>query len=299
MTRLLRFLGAMPSWLGAALAGLGFVLLYYVFRYRRNVVRENLRHAFPAMSPRERAAIERASYQHFCTLFTEILRSTGMQQSEFARRVHFSNPEMLREATDDFASQAIVLLIHQGNWEWMLHSAMAQFPVSFDPVYKPLHSKFWDDHMLAARSRFGASPMAINEVGREVIRGRRRQRIIVMLADQAGPRHGGYWTSFLNRPASFYRGADTLAQTLKLPVLFAQCSRESSGHYRVHFHQLSKPPHAQNSEEILERYVRMAESMIAEQPETYLWTNRRWKKQPPEPITPETSPDDNAPQPAG
>ena len=106
-----------------------------------------------------------------------------------------------------------------------------------------------------------------------------------MLADQAGPRDGGYWTEFLNRPASFYRGADKLAQALKIPVLFAQCHRGARGHYEIEFHEISLPPHDADSELILERYVRQAEACIGESPETYLWTNRRWKKQPPDDYT--------------
>lgn len=290
MNKLLGALEALPEWLGNAISGLAFVALYRVFHYRRSVVAENLRNAFPDKSAGERSAIEKASYKHFCSLIFEVIRSTRMTQDELARHVRFSNPETLAAATNNFATQAIVLLIHQGNWEWMLHSAMREFPVPFDPVYKPLHSPFWDAFMLRARSRFGAQPMAIDDVGREVIRGRRRRRIIVMLADQAGPRNGGYWTEFLHRPASFYRGADTLAKTLKVPVLFAQCLREDVGRYEVRFHKISDVPHPNDSEEILERYVRTAETMIAEQPETYLWTNRRWKKQPPESRTTENAP---------
>ena len=175
-----------------------------------------------------------------------------------------------------------MLLIHQGNWEWMLHAARTHLPLPADPVYKPLHSRFWDEFMLRSRSRFGATPMTIDNIAREVIRGRRRKRMIVMLADQAGPRDGGYWTEFLNRPASFYRGADKLAQTLKIPVLFAQCRRVATGRYEVEFHPVSLPPHDDDGDRILERYVALAERFIAEQPESYLWSNRRWKKAPPE-----------------
>ena len=42
------------------------------------------------------------------------------------------------------------------------------------------------------------------------------------------------------------------------------------------------PPHAQDGQHILERYVQLAERFVTEQPEAYLWTNRRWKKAPPE-----------------
>ncbi|MFK7830355.1 MAG: lysophospholipid acyltransferase family protein [Congregibacter sp.] len=281
MKWLLNLLASVPARLGYALSKLAFVLVFYVFRYRRDTVRENLAYAFPAMQPQDRAALEKNFYRHFCDLFIEILRTTRMPAEELTERVSFANEAVLREATRNYTQQAIILCVHQGNWEWMLHSAKLALPVAIAPVYKTLHSPFWDDFMLKARSRFGARPMNMENVAREVIRGRRERRLIVVVADQSGPKFGGYWTDFLNRPASFYRGAAKLAKTLKLPVIFAQCLRQSQGRYEIRFHPVSLPPHSSDSEAILESYVRIAEAVITEQPETYLWTNRRWKKTPP------------------
>ena len=278
----LALLAALPTPLLLSLARPGYLLLYHVLRYRRATVRDNLAHAFPDLSDGERRRIEKASYRHLVRLFLEVLRSTRMRRDEFARRVRFSNIDVLERATNGWQRQAVLLLIHQGNWEWMLHAAMAQLPIAVDPVYKALHSEFWDRYMRAARARFGAEPIALTDVARAVIRGRRRRRAIAMLADQSGPRHGGYWTDFLNRPASFYRGAEKLARTLELPVLFAQCRLLRPGYYEVTFHELSLPPHAATDDALLELYVRTAERMIAAQPECYLWTNRRWKKKPPQ-----------------
>jgi KDO2-lipid IV(A) lauroyltransferase len=282
MGLVLRVLASMPAGLSYALAWLAYVLVYHVLRYRRAVVRENLAHAFPERGASERTRIERASYRHLCNLFFEILRAGSMRREEFQERVRFPNPEVLHAAMQGPTRQAIVLLIHQGNWEWTLHSAMPTLDIAVDPVYKPLHSAFWDNFMLRARSRFGARPMALSKVGREVIRGRRRRRLIAIVADQTGPRDGGYWTDFLNRPASFYRGPDKLARSLDLPLLFAQCRRTGTGRYEIIFHEISRPPHPAQADALLDRYIALAERCIAEQPETYLWTNRRWKKAPPE-----------------
>lgn len=281
MKYLLGFLSALPLPLAYLVARLIYVLLFYGFRYRRSTVQKNLRHAFPDKSDHERKEIERASYQHLCNLAIEILASTRLSQAAMTERVRFPNLTLLAKATDNFEKQAIVLLIHQGNWEWTLHAAMSAMGIPIDPVYKTLHNPFWNQYMLDARSRFGATPMPIDRVGKEVIKGRKRKRLIAMLADQAGPKSAGYWRYFLNRPASFYRGADKLAQTLNLPVLFAKCQRTETGHYEVVFEEVSLPPHDPDPELILERYVVAAETAIAEQPETYLWTNRRWKKTPP------------------
>lgn len=274
----MKWLARMPAPIAYALASFLFYVCYYVLRYRRDTVEENLRYAFPSKTQSERRDIARGFYRHFSTLVVEVLRSTAMPQAEFAERVKFPNLEVLESATSSYTKQAIVLLIHQGNWEWVPHAAMAHMPISADPVYKPLHSPFWDAFMLETRSRFGASPIAMAAVSRDVIRKRKASRIIGMLADQSGPKYGGYWTDFLSRPASFHRGAGKLANTLDLPVVFAQCQRSGQGAYTVRFHPISVPPHELDDDAILEHYVRLAEKAISEQPETYLWTNRRWKK---------------------
>ncbi|MEM9398223.1 MAG: lysophospholipid acyltransferase family protein [Pseudomonadota bacterium] len=280
MKLLLSILAALPERVAYFVADVLYLLAFYLFRYRRATVRENLLHAFPEKTDEERDAIEKASYKHLLSLLMEIIRSTKMSEEEFNDRVRFSNLDLMETATEGYEKQVIILLIHQGNWEWMLHGAMAQMPVSVDPVYKKLHNEFWQEYMLSARSRFGASPMALDQVGREVLRGRKKKRLIVMLADQAGPRDGGFWTDFLNRPASFYRGAEKLAQALKVRVLFAQCRRVERGRYEVEFHEFDDGS-PMEEERLLENYVRFAETVIAQQPETYLWTNRRWKKKPP------------------
>ncbi|MEE4277031.1 MAG: lysophospholipid acyltransferase family protein [Halieaceae bacterium] len=282
MRALLRALAALPEGVAQALSSLAYLLAYHLLRYRRATVRENLAQAFPQKTVGERLQIERAFYRYFCDLLLEILRSTRMPSAAFAEGVSFRNPELLFEVTNQLSSQAILLLIHQGNWEWSLHSAMQHLGAPVDPVYKPLHSPFWDQLILEARSRFGATPMTIASVGREVVRGRGRRRLIALLADQAGPRHGGFWTEFLGRPASFYRGPEKLARALALPLLFAQCRRLSRGRYEIEFHLISLPPHDSEGDALLKAYVDLAQRCIAEQPETYLWTNRRWKKKPPE-----------------
>ena len=275
-----RWLARLPAPLQRALAALAGPLLRHLLRYRRQVLRDNQRHAFPGLDAAARRRLERDSYRHLGTLALEVLRAGSMPQAAFRRHVHFVNPQLLRQVTGGFRQQALLLLIHQGNWEWVLQAAVAQLPVPVDPLYKPLHERRWNDFMLRSRARFGARPVALREAAGELLRRRRERRLIAMLADQSGPR-GGYWTDFLGRPASFHRGPARLARALGLPLLFARCRRRRRGHYEVEFRVLSLPPHGDSEEALLERYVRAAEEAIAAQPETYLWTNRRWRRRPP------------------
>jgi KDO2-lipid IV(A) lauroyltransferase len=63
--------------------------------------------------------------------------------------------------------------------------------------------------------------------------------------------------------------------------MFARCRRESRGHYHLQLMPITESPEQATPEEIIEAYARVAEESIREEPESFLWSNRRWKHQPP------------------
>lgn len=46
-----------------------YVLVYYVIRYRRKIVRQNITLALPHLSKKEQLAVEKESYRHLCDMF--------------------------------------------------------------------------------------------------------------------------------------------------------------------------------------------------------------------------------------
>ena len=262
-----------------SLAYLAYLLLYFVFRYRRDVVRQNLSRAFPEKSDRERIALGKAFYRRLCQVALEILKARRMQPEEFLERVRVVNPELLKQYTNNFQHSVIVLTIHQGNWEWMLHGATSAFKIPIDPVYKPLHNKVVDDLILDIRSQFGSRPLPMDKAPKDILRRRREFRVFVMVADQSPVRsERGYWTQFMNQEANFYQGAETIAKMTGFPLLFAQCRRIRSGYYEIEFIELAKPPYDKESHAITDRFVELAEQAIRSEPESWLWSNRRWKR---------------------
>ncbi|QFU74925.1 lipid A biosynthesis (KDO)2-(lauroyl)-lipid IVA acyltransferase [Halioglobus maricola] len=274
-----RLIAYLPFPLLYATAWLVYVLLYHVFRYRRNVVSQNLTRAFPEMNAKTRAQIGRRFYQRLAQVALEILKARRMQEADFRERVKVINPELLRKHTAEKTQSAIVLSIHQGNWEWMLHGALAEFGAPIDPVYKPLHNETVDQLIFDIRSQFGSRPLAMDKATRDILRRRREFRIFVMLADQSPVRsERGYWTTFMNQEANFYLGAETIAKMTGFPVVFAQCHRRRTGYYEIEFHEVASPPYDKESHQITDRYVELIEKSIAADPESWLWSNRRWKR---------------------
>jgi KDO2-lipid IV(A) lauroyltransferase len=206
-----------------------------------------------------------------------------MSADEIRRRVTVVNPELLREYSNDFRESVVMLAIHQGNWEWMLHGVKLHLDIPIDPVYKPLHNSGLNQLMLEIRSQFGSRPIPIASAARDILRRRREFRLFVLVADQA-PIEGerSYWTRFMNRQAAFHEGGEAIAKMTGYPVLFARCRRRSRGYYEVEFSEVARPPYDDSEHRIVENYVRLAERAIRAEPESWLWSNRRWKRRPPQ-----------------
>lgn len=274
-----RLVSYLPFPLLYALAWVAYLLLYHVFRYRREVVRNNLDRAFPENSRQQNAALARAFYHHLSRVALEILKARRMRREDFLKRARVVNPELLARYSKDHTESVIVLTIHQGNWEWMLHGAVAALEIPIDPVYKPLHNKTVDKLIFDIRSQFGSRPLAMDIATRDILRRRREFRIFVMVADQSPIRsERGYWTTFMNQEANFYLGAETIAKMTGFPVLFAQCHRRKPGYYEIEFHEVGQPPYDKASHELTDRYVALTEQAIRAEPATWLWSNRRWKR---------------------
>ena len=278
------FLVKLISWLPFSvlyrISDVLYFLLFRVVRYRLKVVRANVDAAFPEKSVEERQQIIQRFYRHLADLALEVLKSPGMSAEQFMERCTLRGSEAFLEHVATDSRPIIVLALHQGNWEWMLHAVSQKLNIPIDPVYKTLRSQAWDQFMLEARGRFNSKPIPMQRAARDIIKRKKEFRLFVMLADQK-PIEGesGYWLPFLERPAPFYQGIEKIAQLTQLPVYFVQCHTVGRGRYEVELSPLALPPHAKtNGDEhpIMDPYVDEIVRCIKEQPETYLWSHARW-----------------------
>ena len=63
--------------------------LYYIFSYRKKVVRKNLELAFPYKSLKERIKIEKENFRNLTDIFLETFKSTNIEEDELKRRFIF------------------------------------------------------------------------------------------------------------------------------------------------------------------------------------------------------------------
>ena len=248
-----------------------------VFPYRRRVVEGNLKVSFPEWDDTTRERVIRDYYRGFADMLVEVLHIPRLTPAELARRVRFTNPELMREEVAK-GKPVLILAAHQCNWEWLLLALSTQLGVPVDAAYKPLVDSWAETEMLKLRSRFGARMIPSAELLGDIIKQRGAPRAIAMLADQepvsSDRRH---WVRFLNRDSAFFVGSEEIARTARYAAVFARLKRVARGHYELEFVPLAAAGEKLPAGEFTTRYARLVEAQIRASPPDWPWSHKRWK----------------------
>jgi len=278
--RLYQLLARLPLGVLYSLASMMALVIERLVGYRKGVIDSNLLQAFPEKSPAERKQLRHDFYTNLADTTLEVIKGSELPLDAFRERLTIVNPELLTDLSDNFQQSVIVLTLHMGNWEWMLHRAAAEYPVSSAFVYKTLHSPDANRFSLETRTRFGAHAIEMRDAARDVIKNRRTPRLIFMVADQSpGFRERVHWTTFLNQNTAFFSGGAALARATGFPLAFTYSRRAARGRYQIELAEIARDPKNVEEEVLIERYARLTENAIKASPADWLWSNRRWKLQ--------------------
>lgn len=256
-----------------------FFVTFYVIRYRRRVVWANLVNSFPTKTTQELRAIETLFYRNLSDYAVETLHLLSIKREDLVKRMHFVNPEVIREYTDQNQS-VLILASHQFNWEWLLAAGCLELPVPVDFVYQPQASALANRLSMATRTRFGGFPVPRETVGRAALKRKDVLRATAIVADQYPGHfnHRRYWTTFLHQRTAFFHGLSQLAVLTQSAVYFAAITKVKRGYYSVELIKIASPPFTEeNSLNLIDEYVKVSERIIHQQPEGWLWSHKRWK----------------------
>ena len=90
---LLFVLNRMPFFVLYLLSDVIYFLVYYLVRYRRKIVRDNLVKSFPEKSLKEIKSIERKFYSVLCDYFVETVKLYGLSKNQISKRMVFTGVE--------------------------------------------------------------------------------------------------------------------------------------------------------------------------------------------------------------
>ena len=277
---LLYAISLLPFFVLYLFSDLLYIVLFYIVKYRRNVVRENLLNSFPQKSIDERRKIEKKFYRFLADMIFESIKMFTISEKDINKRFRYNN---LCDATRflDAGRSVIAVTGHYSNWEWgsLSISDNVNHPVLV--VYKPLTDKKFEDMLNKVRAKFGSVLIAMKQTLRKLIAYKDQPHILVLLGDQTPVRgETQYFTSFLNQPTAVFLGIEKIARSTNSPVFFFAINRVRRGYYEAEVTILSENPQETTPHEITMAHTRKLEQIINEKPEFWLWSHKRWKFKP-------------------
>ncbi len=254
-----------------------YLICYYIIGYRKKVVQNNLKNSFPDLNDSELKSIEKKFYHHFTDFLVESAKSFTISESEIKKRCSIINPE-LPNSYFDKGKSVMILCGHYNNWEYYAVGLQQQMKHKTLAAYHPLKNKFIDRIIQKSRQRFGMKMVSMRGIPRYFANKGKEATMTIMVNDQSpsDPKKA-YWNTFLNQDTGWMKGAERLAAKYDQAVLFGCIRKVKRGFYEVTFYPITDDANTVSDGFILDKHTEYLEKVIAEHPEFWLWSHRRWK----------------------
>lgn len=279
--RFMRLLAGLPLRILYIISDAAYPILYYIIRYRRRLVRENLCGSFPEKSPKEIVRIEKAFYHNLCDIFIESFKCLNISDEEMRRRVEVVNCELPERIAAE-GRNVFMLLGHCGCWEWVQEVCTRyREPRKSCEIYKHISSKYFSSLMHEIRSRWDTEQIEMRQTVRTMLRWNAEGTPFLcgFIQDQRPDTKLHDTITFLNQKTWYAPGAEEIAKKLNAELVYLDIKKIKRGHYRFTFIELCP-----NAEEIESPYPysrnfwRLLEQSVHHQPEIWLWSHNRWYK---------------------
>lgn len=273
---LLYLLSLLPLRVLHLFSDMAYFVVYHVMGYRKKVVMQNLAIAFPQKTEGERVAIAKKFYRNFTDNFIETIKFLSASPAWINR--HFKADYSAFETVYRQGRKCQIHTGHNFNWELANLALGMNIPFTLLVVYMPIENKAFNKLFLKLRSRTGSRLLPANDMRRAIISWRDTQYALGLVADQnPGDPRKGFWIPFFGKPAPFATGPENGARIANIPVIFGHFKKQRRGYYEGTFFLAEENPASLPKGELTQRYIKYLEGVVAESPEMWLWSHRRWK----------------------
>lgn len=252
-------------------------VLYHIVKYRRKVVRANLTSAFPEKTIGNIKKIERKFYKYLGDQIVETLKLLHISDSELRKRVKVTGAEIVNSTLDQ-GKNAVLLMGHYCNWEWVQEIVHYFNPDSYMvSIYHPLSNKFWDNLFIHMRSRWGAHIVPMRTAPRVLLNKGNMPWVCGFIADAyTAMKKDDNWVNFLNHKTWFIPGPEEIGGKVGADFFYLEMTRLKRGHYEIRLSRLqaeeTELPYPYTRE-----FWKEFEKTIEKAPAYWLWSHKRWK----------------------
>ena len=253
-------------------------IIFNVVGYRKKVVVQNIKMAFPEKTDQEVHSLSKKFQKHFIDLIFESIKSFTISKKAIQKRYIYKNVDVINKLASE--GKSIILTgSHQGNWE-LSFGLPLHANISCYGAYTRIQNPYFEKAIKASRTKFGFDGVPTGLFNKKLEERVKDgiQSLYILLSDQSPQlKRTRYWAKFLNQKVPVHTGMEILAKKYDFAIVNINTTKIKRGYYFSEFEVITTTPKEFDNFEITDKYLAITEEHIRKQPEFYLWTHKRFK----------------------
>ncbi len=270
-----QLLRKMGSWVG--------FLWFDVFGFRRQIVLDNLKIAFPEWTDEQRKAVGRESVYQLGYNFSELFTIPSMDQKWLDKNAVIEGWENLDKASAENKG-VFLLTLHLGNGD-MGANTVAMRGQEIYLITKRFKTQWFDDMWFAVRGSQGVQYIDAHSPNNafEILKALKRKAAVVFVLDQYMGKPFGIASTFFGKRTGTAYVLVLLVQETKAPVLpiYTYEGPDKKLHTVIEpamdLTRCVVDDKDQTISNLTQAFNDKLESIIRKHPEQWMWVHRRWK----------------------
>ncbi|AFY01184.1 lipid A biosynthesis lauroyl acyltransferase [Bdellovibrio bacteriovorus str. Tiberius] len=269
-------------WLRKSGSWVGF-LWFDVFGFRKKIVLDNLKLAFPEWTDKQRKAVGRESVYQLGYNFAEFFFIPSVTPEWIAKNVVFHGWEHVENARAA-GKGMFFLTLHLGNGDLACNTIVLNGQ-SVNLITKRFKTKWFDDLWFFIRGAKGVQYIDAHAPNNafEILKALKKNSAVVFVLDQFMGRPFGIETSFFGKKTGTAYGLALFVQKTKAPVLpiYTYEGKDKKLHVVVEpamdTASCVTDDKDQTTLNLTQSYCDKLEEIVRKHPEQWMWVHRRWK----------------------
>lgn len=252
---------------------------YHISKNDRDMVKNNLRSAFPSFSEKEVSHIARNIFVNFGKYLTDFFSPVNKDKTTLSKKMRFEGLENIDEALKR-GKGCIIVTGHFGNWE-LGGCALSERGYKINAVALDHKDPRINSLFIERRKRSGINVAPIGNAKNSCLQALKRNEIVAIVGDRAFG-ESGIDVEFFGKKARIPRGPALFSIKTGAPLIagFIYKEDEKSENYRV---VMEKPivindgvPLRRQLENTMRCFIARFESYIKEYPSQWYVFHRIW-----------------------
>lgn len=259
------------------------VIWFDILGFRKKIVLENLKIAYPEMTLENRTRLGRKSVYNMLANVADLFAIPFIDEAWIKKHVVYHGTENMQKAVAK-GKGVYVLSLHMGNGDVAATLIQMQNFKLF-LITKFFKNKLFNDIWFAIRGAKGVSYIEPHgeKTPFQILKALKSNALVVFVLDQYMGKPFGIETSFFGRKTGTAQGLALFYTKTKSPIVPVYCYEgEDNKFHLVYEPELELDSLLEEDKEktilnLTQKFCDVTESIVRRHPEQWMWVHRRWK----------------------